>query len=44
MWGTDPREKKQIQIDIVGVPVQESNQKISKYLICLLYTSDAADE
>ena len=32
-WGTDPREKKQIQIDIVGVPVQESNQKISKYLI-----------
>ena len=33
MWGTDPREKKQIQIDIVGVPVQESNQKISKYLI-----------
>ena len=32
-WGTDPRGKKQIQIDIVGVPVQESNQKISKYLI-----------
>ena len=32
-WGTDSREKKQIQIDIVGVPVQESNQKISKYLI-----------
>ena len=32
-WGTDPREKKQIQIDIVGVPVQELNQKISKYLI-----------
>ncbi len=32
-WGTDPREKKQIQIDIVGVPVQESNQKIPKYLI-----------
>ena len=32
-WGTDPREKKQIQIDIVGVPVQESNQKIAEYLI-----------
>ena len=30
-WGTDPREKKQIQIDIVGVPVQESNQK--RYLM-----------
>ena len=32
-WGTDPREKKQIQIDIVGVPVQESNQKIAEYLM-----------
>ena len=32
-WGTDPREKKQVQIDIVGVPVQETNQKISEYLI-----------
>ena len=32
-WGTDPREKKQVQIDIVGVPVQEANQKVSEYLI-----------
>lgn len=32
-WGTDPREKKQIQIDIVGVPVKENNQKVSEYLI-----------
>ena len=32
-WGTDSREKKQVQIDIVGVPVQEFNQKISEYLI-----------
>ena len=32
-WGTDPREKKQIQIDIVGVPVQESNEKIAEYLM-----------
>ena len=32
-WGTDPREKKQIQIDIVGVPVKESNQKIAEYLM-----------
>ena len=32
-WGTDPIEKKQIQIDIVGVPVQEANQKVNTYLI-----------
>ena len=32
-WGTDPMEKKQIQIDIVGVPVQEPNTRISEYLI-----------
>lgn len=32
-WGTDPREKKQVQIDIVGVPVKESNKKVSEYLI-----------
>ena len=32
-WGTDPVEKKQIQIDIVGIPVQEPNTKISEYLI-----------
>lgn len=32
-WGTDPKERKEIQIDIVGVPVQEQNQRISEYLI-----------
>lgn len=32
-WGTDAKEKKEIQIDIVGVPVQEENKKISEYLI-----------
>ena len=32
-WGTDPAEKKQIQIDIVGVPVQEANKKFNTYLI-----------
>lgn len=32
-WGTDPAEKKQIQIDIVGIPVQEPNTQISEYLI-----------
>ena len=32
-WGTDPKEKKEIQIDIVGVPVQESNKMITEYLI-----------
>lgn len=32
-WGTDPVEKKQIQIDIVGAPVKEANAKISEYLI-----------
>ncbi|MDO4475787.1 MAG: ATP-binding protein [Lachnospiraceae bacterium] len=32
-WGTDPKEKKQVQIDIVGVPVQEPNQNASEYLI-----------
>lgn len=32
-WGTDSVEKKQIQIDIVGIPVQEPNTKISEYLI-----------
>lgn len=32
-WGTDAAEKKEIQIDIVGVPVHEPNHKISEYLI-----------
>lgn len=32
-WGADPKEKKEIQIDIVGVPVQEPNKKITEYLI-----------
>lgn len=32
-WGTDAKLKKEIQIDIVGVPVQEPNRKISEYLI-----------
>jgi hypothetical protein len=32
-WGTDSSTKKEIQIDIVGVPVQEPNQKITQYLI-----------
>ena len=32
-WGTDVSAKKEIQIDIVGVPVQEPNKKITEYLI-----------
>jgi hypothetical protein len=32
-WGNDFSAKKEIQIDIVGVPVQEMNQKITEYLI-----------
>ena len=32
-WGTDPHEKKQVQIDIVGVPVKEPDKKVSEYLI-----------
>lgn len=32
-WGTDAAAKKEIQIDIVGVPVQELNKKITEYLI-----------
>jgi hypothetical protein len=32
-WGNDSLAKKEIQIDIVGVPVQEPNQKITEYLI-----------
>jgi hypothetical protein len=32
-WGNDSSEKKEIQIDLVGVPVQEPNQKITEYLI-----------
>lgn len=32
-WGTDPVERKEIQIDLVGIPVQEANKKISEYLI-----------
>ena len=32
-WGTDPAEKKQIQIDIVGVPIREVNKKVNTYLI-----------
>lgn len=32
-WGTDAAAKKEIQIDIVGVPVQEPNKKITEYLI-----------
>jgi hypothetical protein len=32
-WGNDSSAKKEIQIDIVGVPVQEPNQKITEYLI-----------
>ena len=32
-WGTDPEERKQVQIDIVGVPIQEPGKKIDTYLI-----------
>lgn len=32
-WGNDSSAKKEIQIDIVGVPVQEPNQKVREYLI-----------
>jgi hypothetical protein len=32
-WGTDPASKEEIKIDIVGVPVQETNQTIQAYLI-----------
>ncbi|MCQ2458528.1 MAG: ATP-binding protein [Clostridia bacterium] len=32
-WGNDPEEKKQIQIDIVGIPVREADRKIDTYLI-----------
>jgi AAA+ ATPase superfamily predicted ATPase len=32
-WGNDSTAKKEIQIDIVGVPVQEPNRKITEYLI-----------
>jgi hypothetical protein len=32
-WGNDPTAKKEIQIDLVGVPVQEPNRKITEYLI-----------
>ena len=32
-WGTDPEEKKQIQIDIVGIPVREAGGKADTYLI-----------
>lgn len=32
-WGTDAAEKKEVQIDIVGVPVQEPSRKITEYLI-----------
>jgi AAA+ ATPase superfamily predicted ATPase len=32
-WGNDSSAKKEIQIDLVGVPVQEPNQKVTEYLI-----------
>ena len=32
-WGTDKTEKKEIQIDIVGVPVQDDSVNISQYII-----------
>jgi hypothetical protein len=32
-WGNDSTVKKEIQIDIVGVPVNEPNQKNTEYLI-----------
>ena len=32
-WGTDSVEKKQVQIDIVGVPIKEPNKKVTEYLI-----------
>ncbi|HCW23499.1 MAG TPA: ATP-binding protein [Lachnospiraceae bacterium] len=32
-WGTDPKTRKQVQIDIVGVPVRENEQRITEYLI-----------
>jgi hypothetical protein len=32
-WGNDSSAQKEIQIDIVGVPVPEPNQKMTEYLI-----------
>ena len=32
-WGNDASAKKEIQIDLVGVPVQEPNQRVTEYLI-----------
>ena len=32
-WGTDQNQRKQIQIDIVAVPVKEADQKVTEYLI-----------
>ena len=32
-WGTDPVEKKQVQIDIVAALVSEADQKTSEYII-----------
>ena len=32
-WGTDSKARKEIQIDIVGIPVKEPNRKITEYLI-----------
>ena len=32
-WGTDVSAKKEIQIDIVGLPVHKPNKKITEYLI-----------
>lgn len=32
-WGTDKETKKQVQIDIVGVPLADENKKNSTYII-----------
>ena len=32
-WGTDAKTKKEVQIDIVAVPIQEPNKRITDYII-----------
>lgn len=32
-WGTDAKIKKEVQIDIVAIPVQEPNKRVTEYII-----------
>ena len=32
-WGTDAKTKKEVQIDIVAVPVQDPNKRVTDYVI-----------